>query len=104
MVIVEQVESPQLIVSGEVDLAAADELRAAGARALDALGSGPRLDIDMAGVSFIDSSGLGALVAIRNAAEASGRSIALLVTSAPIIRLFELTGLRDTFAASPGSD
>ena len=100
--VVERSEPPQLLLSGEIDIASADGLRAAGARAIGSLGSAVRLDIDMSEVTFIDSSGLGALVSIRNAAEAAGRTVSLRINSPPIIRLFELTGLRDSFVILPG--
>ena len=64
----EQSTPPQLLLSGEIDIASADALRNAGARAVDSLGPSDRLDVDLSGVTFIDSSGLGALVSIRNAA------------------------------------
>jgi anti-sigma B factor antagonist len=59
-------------VTGEVDLATVPELR----RRLDEAISGPRREVvvDMAGVEFIDASGVGALVgAARDAAEAGVR-------------------------------
>ena len=99
--IVEQPQPPQLILSGEIDIASADDLRAAGARALGSLGSQDTLAVDMSDVTFIDSSGLGALVSIRNAADASDQSISLRIVSPTIIRLFELTGLRDSFTILP---
>ena len=101
MPIVEQPQPPQLILSGEIDIASADQLRAAGARALGSLGSQDTLAVDMSDVTFIDSSGLGALVSIRNAADASDQSISLRIVSPTIIRLFELTGLRDSFTILP---
>jgi anti-sigma B factor antagonist len=99
--IVEQPQPPQLILSGEIDIASADDLRAAGARALGSLASQDTLAVDLSDVTFIDSSGLGALVSIRNAADAAERSISLRIVSPTIIRLFELTGLRDSFTILP---
>ncbi len=103
MAVIEQPEPPQLLLSGEIDIASTDELRAAGARAIESLGPGARLGIDMSEVTFIDSSGLGALVSIRNAAEAAGRTVWLRINSPAIVRLFELTGLRDSFVIQPGN-
>ena len=97
----EQATSPQLLLSGEIDLASADALRRAGIRAVDALGPSDRLDIDLSGVTFIDSSGLGALVSIRNAADSAGREMSLLGASASVVRLLELTGLREVFTVLP---
>ena len=97
----EQSTPPQLLLSGEIDIASADALRNAGARAVDSLGPSDRLDVDLSGVTFIDSSGLGALVSIRNAAEAAGRAMSLHIVSPSIISLFELTGLRAAFTIVP---
>jgi anti-sigma B factor antagonist len=99
----EQPDSPQLVLSGEIDIATVSDLRAAGERAVEALGADLGLEVDLTGVTFIDSSGLGALVAIRNAAEAAGHPIALVITSPAILRLFELTGLHESFTILPNS-
>jgi anti-sigma B factor antagonist len=101
--VLEQPDPPQLLLSGEIDIATGEDLRAAGIRAVDSLGPAGLLEIDMSEVTFIDSSGLGALVSIRNAAEASGRSVALRIVSPTIIRLFELTGLQDAFTIVTGT-
>ncbi len=97
MAVVEYAEAPHLILTGEIDVAVAAELRATGSRVVDGLGPGADLEIDMEGVTFIDSSGFGALVSIRNAAEASGHPVLLRLSSPPLVRLFELMGLRDSF-------
>jgi len=58
-----------LLLSGELDLAAAPEFR----RALRSLGSGPVV-VDLSGVTFLDSVGVGLLIgADRRAREAGGR-------------------------------
>jgi len=98
MPVAERSEAPQLVLSGEIDVATAGELRAAGARAVEELQAGARLDIDMTAVTFIDSSGFGALVAIRKAAEVGNHRVALLIDTPAIVRLFELMGLRDSFS------
>ncbi len=103
MPLVEASSSPQLTISGELDIATAGEVRAAGVRVAEGLGDGVRLDVDVSGISFIDSSGLGALVAIRNAAEAAGGSMALLDTPSEMLRLFELAGLSDFFVFLPAA-
>ena len=96
-------ESLRLLLSGELDMATADELRSIGIRALASLGERARLDVDMAALTFIDSSGLGALISIRNAAEDGGHEVALMNVSPSIVRLLELTGLRDAFTILPAS-
>jgi anti-sigma B factor antagonist len=79
-------EVAYLVVVGEVDLANADELRAAVRRCAD---GGAGVAIDLAGVSFMDSSGLAVLL------EASrDLGSGLTVVTAPgssVERLLELT-------------
>jgi anti-anti-sigma factor len=99
--IVESIVAPQLVLDGEIDLAVAEELRAAGTRAVAALSPGVPLELDLGGVTFIDSSGLGALISLRNAAKSAGSSLVLVNISPPIVRLLELTGLRATFTIVP---
>lgn len=101
--ITEQEDASQLVLTGDFDVATAPGLRAAGARAVEKVGAGGTLSIDMAGVTFIDSSGLGALVAIHNAARSAEASVVLVAVPAPIARLLSLTGLDDTFHVEPGA-
>jgi len=97
MPVEERSVAPQLVLSGEIDVAVAADLRAAGTRALDEVEPGARLDIDMTAVTFIDSSGFGALVSIRKVADLGNHRVALLIDAPSIVRLFELMGLRDSF-------
>jgi anti-sigma B factor antagonist len=99
--IVEQPTAPQLVLSGEIDVAVAAELRAAGARVVEALDADARLEIDLGAVTFIDSSGVGALVAIRNLADARRLPLALAHPSPKFVRFLELTGLREHFTLLP---
>jgi anti-anti-sigma factor len=93
-----------LTVSGDVDFAVADDLRAV-ALGMVASTECRRLCLDLAGVSFLDSTGISALVAIRNAAEASTRTLLLRNPSKPVARLLDLTGLTPVFTVeSTGTD
>jgi anti-anti-sigma factor len=49
--------------------------------------------VNMSGISFIDSTGLRAVVAIHRRLSEKGRSLVLRDLSAPTRRLFDLTGL-----------
>jgi anti-sigma B factor antagonist len=80
---------------GEIDVATAPELRAA----LDALidsGTGA-VDVDMAGVTFIDSSGLGALIAALKRARQRDADITISNLTGATRRVFEITGLIEVF-------
>ncbi|MBE8522699.1 STAS domain-containing protein [Amycolatopsis sp. H6(2020)] len=89
-------------VEGELDVATAPRLRA-GVAAL-VLRPGQRLVVDLAGVTFCDSSGISALIAARNVAEAAGAGVALAAVPARLSRTFGLIGLADFFPAYPSAE
>jgi len=80
--------------SGEVDLATAPRLRAAIDEAIEG-GSG-RVVIDLAEVTFMDSTGLVALVGALRRLTAAGRELHVTCPAGPVRRLFELTRLERT--------
>lgn len=83
--------------AGELDIAAAPEfidvVRAS-------LGRCTTVELDLGDVTFIDSSGLGALVRLRKEADAQDASLRLTEVSAATNRLLRLTGLIDVFDIS----
>ena len=79
-----------LTVTGELDAATTVDLESA---IQDADPSVPGLEVDLTGVSFIDSSGLRTLVMARQSAEESGRRFSISGSSKAVDRLLELTGL-----------
>lgn len=87
-----------LSVAGEIDLATADELAAAGAGVLDVPGI-TGLTVDLAGVMFIDSTGLGALLRIRQGCADRGVELALQNVPRIAARLLEITGLSEVLGA-----
>jgi anti-anti-sigma factor len=78
-------------LEGRLDALAAEETRAR----LEALVADRpvRLHVDMAEVPFVDSSGLGALVAVLKAARRSGGELALVAPQAQARKLLTLTTL-----------
>ena len=79
---------PVMYVSGEIDIATAEQLQAA----LDAaLATDGRLVVDMTGVAFIDGTGLRAI--LRVAESLNGNGPLALVNAPHVARLLELTGL-----------
>jgi anti-anti-sigma factor len=91
-------------VVGEMDLAVVAEFLE---HALACLDRAHALALDLGGVSFIDSSGLGALVRVRKEAADRGKSLTLVNVSASTHRLLEITGLQDAFDIvdeEPGAD
>ena len=86
-----------LQVTGEVDVYTAPMLREQ-IRELSANGA-VHLIVDLGQVDFLDSTGLGALVGgLRRLREAGG-SLALVISTSRILRLFQITGLIKALAA-----
>ena len=84
-----------LTASGEVDLATVDEFLAEANACID---DAPEMvEIDLGAVTFIDSSGIGALVRIRNAARDRDKVLVLTNVPASVERLFAVTGLSEAF-------
>ncbi len=84
-----------LVLSGELDIASAPALRDVGVR-LAREGGCERILIDMVDVSFMDSCGINALIAISNAAHESGVST-LVDPSDRVHRLLQITALDTVF-------
>jgi len=88
-------QSATVAVTGEVDLSTADEVARAG---LAALAEGARvLIVDLGGVTFLDSTGLSALVTINNQARKDGAALVVARPSARVRELFRITGLDAAF-------
>ena len=83
-------------VEGDVDIDTAHHLMAVGREALEQC-SGSAIVIDLSSCSFMDSSGLGALVGVRTLAHDAGVTMLLRGVPGRIDRVLELTGLRDYF-------
>lgn len=82
----------ELAVTGELDLANAAELTAAIASALAGTES---LRVDLAGVTFADSTALGALVGAHERALTSGKLLCVSAVSDVVEALFHIAGLAD---------
>jgi len=59
---------------------------------------GPRLMLDVSGVSFMDCAGLRALLTTRRRAELRGGFMRLIAVSRAVRRIIELTGPREALA------
>ena len=78
-------------VYGELDVATAPQLREL---LIDLVGDGAnRLVLDLDGVDFLDSTGLGTIISALKRARTHGGDIRLVCTQPRIKRLFEITGL-----------
>ena len=56
---------------------------------------------DLTNTSFIDSTGLAALVAGNNRAKAAGGSVRVVCTQPRILKLFRITALDEVFTIYP---
>ncbi len=83
-------------VSGEIDAHSAPAL----AQHLAAQ-SASKLVLDLAGVTFMDSSGLSVVVNLRQLGLTGGPDLVIRRPSRPVVRLFEITGLTDLFVTHP---
>lgn len=91
-----------LHLSGELDLATIADLRAAAAGQLSA-GDLRELVLDFTELTFLDSSGLGALLQIRGDALSRGVTFALVNVPAAPARVIGIAGLDSTFGIGEGS-
>lgn len=94
-------EVPVVGVSGEVDVYAAPTLREG---LTELLQDGRSVVVDLTEVGFLDSTGLGALVAARTSAAERGASLPLVCTHQRILKLFTITGLDGVFKIYPTVD
>ncbi|MEN3361408.1 MAG: anti-sigma factor antagonist [Mycobacteriales bacterium] len=90
-----QGEHTVLEVAGEVDVYTAPGLRDRISDLLD--GGQHRLVVDLGGVEFLDSTGLGVLVAGLNRAREVGGSLSLVCPQERVLKLFRITGLDEVF-------
>jgi anti-sigma B factor antagonist len=84
---------------GEVDLATVPALaQTLGGVADDQTGD---VIVDLTGCRFLDSRGLGALIAIRARLERSHRRLALVLANQSVLRIFQITQLDEVFEIYP---
>ena len=84
-----------LDVSGEVDIYTAPQLRG---QLIDLVSSGHRnLIVDMEGVGFLDSTGLGVLVGALKRVRTHDGSLRLVCTQERTLKIFRITGLTKVF-------
>ena len=91
--------SVYLRLDGEIDLDTASLVEDALSPALDPRCT--RLVVDLADVSFMDSSGLRVLVVARNALDDRGAEMVIAKINDQLRRLFEISGLTSAFTFEP---
>lgn len=92
----------RIAVTGEVDVYTSPTLKS---HIVDAVNDGcTDLVVDLEGVGFIDSSGLGVLVSgLRRVKEQSG-SMRIICTKEGILKIFRITGLDKVFPIFSSAD
>ncbi len=82
-----------LAVTGELDLATVPQVRQAVVELLASSNGVPMLVLDLSGVDFIDSSGLGSVLGAMRRARAANGEVRAVVCAPHVRSLFEITGL-----------
>lgn len=85
-----------VVVAGEVDVSTAPELRSVLAEAIER--REPRIVVDLTETTFLDSSGLGVVLAAARGVRAHDGALAVVNVDATIARTFEITGLDQILA------
>ena len=83
---------------GEVDLSWSQQVRRT---ILDALGATGKVGVDMSEVSYIDSSGIAALVEGFQSARKDGRKFGLVAASGAVMSVLQLARLDKVFPLFP---
>jgi anti-anti-sigma factor len=83
--------------AGEIDVACSDQLLRALVDAVERTPTPRQLCCDLSGVTFIDSTGIAALVAAKHASENAGTEMMLAGAFGHVRRVLELTGVEALF-------
>jgi anti-anti-sigma factor len=82
--------------AGEIDLSTVDELRSA---VTDAASDGTeKLRLDLTGIEFIDSTGLGGLLELRSTLRSRNVTLEIDAGEGPVRQAMEITGLSELLA------
>ncbi len=85
-------EAHTVALSGEADLSAASSIEAA---VVDATSKAQRIVLDLRNLTFIDSSGLRALIRGHERCDARGAELRVIPGPENVQRLFELSGMNE---------
>src|ERR1700712_1531022 len=89
-------------VRGEVDVDSAPTLRKCLQESMD--DQHHDLIVDLSDIAFIDSTGLGVLVAGQNRAGELGGKLSVVCAQERVLKLFRITGLDEVFGIYPSRD
>lgn len=91
-------ERAVVVLVGDCDLSVRDQLTTL---LLDAVRSARVVVVDLAGVTFMDSSGLHALMTAHHAAQRTGGRLSVRGATGAVAGLLEITGLRTILSPAP---
>ncbi|MYS20266.1 anti-sigma factor antagonist [Streptomyces sp. SID4948] len=95
-------EGAVLAVAGDLDHESADRFRAAADTVT--LEPGQLLTVDLAALTFCDSTGITALIAARNHTQAQDAGIVLTGVPAATLRILRMLGLDQIFSIHPAPE
>jgi anti-sigma B factor antagonist len=85
-------------MTGELDIATAEQAYTYLSDVLDALDTAPvPVSVDLSGLTFCDASGLGVLARIARHAREAGRQLTLTAARPSLLKIMRITGLDRTF-------
>ncbi len=91
-----------LTAEGEIDIATAPRLRE---QLIGMVNDGAnQIVVDLSGVDFIDSTGLGVLIGALKRVRTNDGDLALVCSEPRVLKIFEITGLLNVFAVHPSVD
>ena len=90
-------------LSGEIIMDGVSERKAEVER-LTLEAAGPAVVVDLAGVTFMDSSGVGFLIGLRRLCQEQGKTMTVANPSPPIKKLLDMLRLTEYFAVAKPAD
>jgi anti-anti-sigma factor len=91
--------TPVIRAEGEIDLSSVDEFRSAASTVVRL--KPPAVIFDLREVSYIDSSGLGVLVATRRHLGSDGSGVTVVTGQDAVLQTLQITGLDRIFRVTP---
>jgi anti-anti-sigma factor len=92
-----------LVLHGELDMATESQLRDVAMAQLGVSGLA-KLGLDLADITFLDSSGISVLVDLRNHANDRGIDLEILAVSQRAAGILTIVGLAEAFGIPPNPD
>lgn len=94
--IVDEDSCTRLVLTGEIDVSVAAELATSAEQVVAAAPAA--VVVDLSAATFMDSSGVGALVSLSNAAAEAGlRPVQLVPGPRNVMRVLDIVGVHDVF-------